>query len=152
MNKKIIGIGVFIFALIFGQSVFADSDDCTCGEKMKEMITSLKLDDAQQAKIKVIKEQMKSSVKSNWEKMKGLREQINQQIHSDDMDSSKVDQLINLKAELMGKMMKAKAMARHQMYGLLTPQQKVQFQELFKKWDEKVEKKHESCHKDDSND
>ena len=145
MNKNILWTFLVVFSLFFGQTAFADDQDhsCGCGKKMKEMVQSLKLDDAQQAKLKTIKEQAKANAKANWEQMKALRVQIDQLVQSDKMDESKLDSLIAQKKELFASMMKTKIMTKHQIYTLLTPQQKTQYQEMIKNWKENM--KHNHC-------
>jgi len=140
--NKLLGIVVTVSMLLFGQCIYADAD---CGEKFKQMVQSLKLDENQQAKIKTIKEQLRTTLKDNWERMKALREQINQQVQSDNMDTSKVDELINTKVQLIGTVMKAKVNAQHEIYGVLNAKQKTQYHELRKEWEDKMTKKFEEC-------
>lgn len=150
MNKKMMWIAAFAISLIFGQAAFADTHveksgkTCGCwGERFKQMVDTLKLDDSQQAKIKAIKEQAKASEKSNWEQMKALRVQIDQLVQSDNVDQAKLDGLINQKKELFGSMMKTKIMAKHQIYGVLNAQQKKQYQQMVKQWEEKSAMSHQ---------
>jgi periplasmic protein CpxP/Spy len=136
MNKKILWIAVFALSLIFGQSAFADHNG-GFGEHIKKLVESLKLDPSQQAKIKTIKDQTKDKLKDTWEKMKALRQQTQEIVQADTLDESKLDNLVNQKKELIGTLIKAKITAKHQIYELLTPEQKTKFQELMKQWEEK---------------
>ena len=112
---------------------------------MKTMLSSLKLDEAQKAKIEAIREQAKATVRSTKEQMKELRAQMMQLIQSDNMDEAQLDSLINKKKDLIGSMMKTKAMAKHQIYIILNPQQKVQFQQMMKQWEERQHNRHKDC-------
>lgn len=165
MNKKISLAAVLAFSLVVGQSVFASTADTTnasatmnsehskssdaqssnCSEKMKKMLSTLKLDDAQKAKIESIREQAKANQKANWEQMKALKVEMNQLIQSDTMDQAQLDSLITKKKDLIGSMMKAKAMAKHEIYTILNPQQKIQFQQMMKQWEEKQHNRHKDC-------
>ena len=149
MNKIILWIASFALSMALGQTAFADTQvedsgkSCRCyGERFKQMVDSLKLDDTQQAKIKEIKEQTRQNEKADWQQMKTLREQIEQLVQSDDFDQSKLDALINQKKEILGNMMKAKIMAKHQIYSVFNPQQKAQYQQMIKQWEEKHEMSH----------
>ncbi len=154
MTSNMLGIAIFVSALILGQQVFADSHDNQpiqswgCGEEIDidHVAEILKLNDAQLTKIKNIKAQFKIGQKANWVQMKTLREQINQQIQSNTMDQLKIDSLINTKTQLIGSMLKGKIMAKHLIYGVLNIQQKAQYQQMQKNLEEKIAKKYESCH------
>ena len=144
MKTKMLSAVFFAFSLIMGQA-FADttstdkSSSCGCGH-MKKMAETLKLDDSQQAKIKSIREQMKASQQANREQMKSIRMQMNQLVQSTNMDESKLDSLINQKKELMAQMMKSRAMAKNQIFNLLNPQQKAQYQDMVKGWEGSMHK------------
>lgn len=144
MYKKIIWVVAFTFSLIFSQSMFAHSGNC--GDEIKNLVGSLKLDDSQKAKIKPILEQLKSSLKDTEAQFNDLHAQINQQIASDTMDPATLDGLIDKKAKLIGDIMKAKALAKHQIYAVLNETQKNHFQDNIKKLEEKMAEKYKSCH------
>ncbi|MCA0402852.1 MAG: Spy/CpxP family protein refolding chaperone [Proteobacteria bacterium] len=141
MKTKMLSIVFFAFSLAMGQAL-ADTpstdsqSSCGCGGHMKKMVETLKLDDSQQAKIKSIKEQMKASQQANREQMKSIRMQMNQLVQAPNVDEAKLDSLINQKKELMGQMMKARVMAKNQIFNLLNPQQKTQYQDMMKKWED----------------
>lgn len=147
MNKKILWIVAFAFSLVLSQTAVADS--WGCGEGMKKMVESLKLDDAQKAKIKPILEQLKSTMKDNWTQMSGLDTQIKQQVQSANMDQSTVDGLVDQKTKLIGNMIKAKIMAKNQIANILTADQKTQLQGMMNKLEDKIAAKFKSCHEDD---
>ena len=148
MNKRIFWVAALALSLLFGQTAFANSSEeksgksCGCGDNMKRLVESLKLDDKQQASLKAIKEQTKESEKANWQQMKDVRLQIDQLVQSDKMDENKLNELINKRAELFAAMIKTKVMAKHQIYTLLNAQQKTQYQQMMKQWEDKQMSKH----------
>lgn len=135
----------FAFTLVLSPVVLAHS---WCGEGLKNMVESLKLDDTQKSKIKPILEQLKSTMKNDVEQMKDIRQQLNQQAESTNMDQSTVDSLIDKKTKLLGDIMKAKITAKNQIYAILTPQQKTELQNKMKKMEEKMEEKYKKCHEE----
>lgn len=147
MYKKLLWI--VAFTLSFGLSQAAFSDSWGCGEGMKSMLQSLKLDAAQKEKIKPILDQLGAGMKDLGKQMGDLDTQINQQLDSDKVDQSAIDGLVDQKAKLIGSMMKAKMAAKTQIFALLTPDQKRTLQGMMKKLDDKISAKFKSCHKDD---
>ncbi|MCL9683661.1 Spy/CpxP family protein refolding chaperone [Legionella maioricensis] len=141
MKKNLLWIVAVTFSFVLGQTAFANH----CGEGMKKMVASFQLDATQKAKIMPILDQLKTTMQANWAQIKDIRMQINQQIQSDNMDQATVDGLIDKKTKLMSDMMKAKVNAKHQMYMLLNPQQKASYQNMVKKWQDKMASKAESC-------
>lgn len=143
MKKSMLGIAVFIFALVFGQSVFAHSS--MCEGKMKEMVKSLKLNAEQQKKIEAITTEFKSSQKDNWNSMKASHDAIMQQVQSDSMDKSKLDEAIDQQAQQIGSVMKAKAMMKNQIYVLLDAKQKAEFVKMMKMHEDKMKDMFKKC-------
>lgn len=140
---------IVAFTLSFGLSQSAFSDSWGCGEGMKGMLQSLKLETAQKEKIKPIVDQLRSSMKAFGKQMGDLDTQINQQLGSDTPDQSAIDSLVDQKAKLIGSMVKAKMAAKSQIFTILTPEQKKSLQGMMKKLDDKIAAKFKSCHKDD---
>ena len=147
MYKKFLWVVALAFSFVLSQTAFADSNDC--GKGLKEMVGSLKLEDAQKEKIKPILEQLKSNMKDNWSQMKDLDTQIEQQANSATMDQATVDGLVDKKSKLIGNMIKAKIMAKNQIFAVLNETQKTELQKMMKKMEEKMEEKFKSCHKQD---
>lgn len=149
MNKITLGLTGLIFSFIFNQSVFAYQDNQSmwwCGEGMKHIVDSLKLESAQQAKVKAIMEELRSKIKPIKAQMKNACEQVMQETFSEKMDQSKLDSAINAKLQLIGAMMKARIMAKHQIYGVLNAEQKMKYKEMVKQRAENMSKKFEQCH------
>lgn len=152
---KKVSLVALVLSFVLGQTAFAatatdnsttstsssmssDKGSCPCpGKRMQEMLSALNLDASQQAKIKSIKDQLKQSQQANWEQMKSIRSQIHDLVAADSLDNSKLDSLINQKKELLGQMMKAKITAKQQIYSVLNADQKSQFKQLMKQWEEK---------------
>lgn len=143
MYKKILGTGVLTLLLAFNHSALADS--WGCGEGLKKMVETLKLDESQKAKINPILEQLKSTIKSDGSQMEDLRKQLNQQVSSDTMDQSTVDGLVDKKVQLIANMIKAKIKAKHEISMVLNPQQKTELRQKFQSLEEKISAKYKSC-------
>ncbi|MFI4919493.1 MAG: Spy/CpxP family protein refolding chaperone [Legionellales bacterium] len=146
MYKKIIQTAAFTCALVLSPVILAHTG--ACGERMKNMVESLKLDDSQKTKIKPILEQLKSTMKMDASQMHDLSNQLNQQAESATMDQSAVDSLIDKKTKLIGDMMKAKIAAQNQIAAVLNPQQKMELQQKMKEVKAKWEEKAKSCHEE----
>ncbi|WP_298628164.1 Spy/CpxP family protein refolding chaperone [uncultured Legionella sp.] len=147
MYKRFLWIVACAFSLALSQSAFSDS--WGCGEGLNKMLQELKLDDAQQAKLKPIMEQQKATMKDLGDKMNALDTKINEQMNAPTVDQAALDDLVNQKVTLIGAMIKAKVMTKVQIYGLLTPAQKTTLQDMMTKLEEKVAAKFKACHQDD---
>lgn len=145
MLKKIIGITAVTLTLAMGQTAFADG----CGEKLKDMVSSLKLDAAQKEKIKPVMEQLKTSMQGKWSQMDMIETKMKQQVQSNTMDQNVVNDLVDQKTKMIGDMMKAKITAKNQIYNTLNPQQKIQLQGMLQKVEDKMTAKFKSCHQED---
>lgn len=147
MFKKLLGMLVCSFALIFSQITFAD--DWGCGEGLKSMLESLKLDDAKKAEVKKIMEQSRENLQAASSQMDSIDKQINEQVASDKMDQDRVNSLVDQKAKLIGDMMKAKLTAKNQILALVTPEQKKALLEKMAKLEDKIAAKFKKCHQKD---
>ena len=147
MPKTIIYVIALAFSLVFSQSALADS--WGCGEGLRTMVESLKLNTAQKEKIKPILDQLKLDMNDQGTQMRGLEVQLNQQAESSNMNQTTVDDLINKKTKLIADMMKAKIMAKNQIYTILDTQQKTELHNMMKKLEDKISAKFESCYKQD---
>lgn len=152
MNTKILTIVALTFSLFGVQPIFADTATQTtqscncCVGGMGQIVKSLNLSADQQARMKAIKDQLKSDTKSTWDQLSDVRGQIHALIQSDQVDEAKLDSLIDKKVELLGKGIKAKIKAKNQMYHVLTAEQKTQFQSLLKQQIEKRKQLYKNCH------
>lgn len=146
MNKNILCTVVLAGSLVIAQPALADS---WCKDGLTKMVHSLKMDDAQKAKITPILEELKSSMKENETKMMALDTQMKEQTGTATVDQSKIDDLIDEKAAVIGSMMKAKMKAQNQIAEVLTAPQKTDFQNMVKKSEEKMAAKFKNCHDED---
>lgn len=146
MYKRFLWVLALAFSFVLSQTTYADS--WGCGKGMKEMVESLKLDDAEKVKIKPILDQLRSSMKENSAQMKVLEAQINEQVDSAKMDQATVDGLVDKKAQLIGNMMKAKITAKIQIFTVLNAEQKAELQNMMKKLEEEIKAQFKSCHKE----
>ena len=149
MYKTIVWIIAFTASLVFTQTVLA-ADSCGCGgEGLKRMVSDLKLDDAQKAKIMPIVDQLKTNTKNNWSQMNDLDKQIHQQVSSDKMDLTTLNGLVDQKTKLIGDNMKAKFTAESQIMSNLTAEQRTTLQSKMKALEHKMAEKFKSCHNPD---
>ncbi|MDP3561009.1 MAG: Spy/CpxP family protein refolding chaperone [Legionellaceae bacterium] len=143
MYKQFLGIVSLACTLVFSQAVFAD--EWGCGEGLKHMVASLKLDDAQKAQIEPILEELKNSHHETGLELRDIETQLHQQIYAVDMDQSAVNSLIDKKTKLIGDMIKTKVVAQNKIFAILNPEQRSQLQEMIKNLKEKIAAKYKSC-------
>ncbi|MBL7525136.1 Spy/CpxP family protein refolding chaperone [Legionella bononiensis] len=147
MYKKFLWMAALVCSLVLSQSSFSDS--WGCGEGLKSMLQTLKLDDEQKAKIKPILDQQQASMKDLGTQMNVLDTQIDQQINATKFDQSALDELIDKKAKLIGSMIKSKIKTKMQIYSVLSADQKTDLQNMMKKLEDKIAAKFKSCHQND---
>ena len=148
MFKKTLWIIAFTLSFVLSQSALAD--DVNCGDGLQKMLSSVKIDDAQKAKIKPVLDQLKSSMQSIEGQMKNLDTQLKQQMMSATIDQSTVDGLVDKKTKLIGDAMKAKITAKNKILNILTPDQKTAMQNMMQKVEEKMAAKYKNCHDQDN--
>lgn len=139
MSKKLIWLATFALALIIGQPSFAcdKGQNCNAHHRLDKLAAELNLTPEQQAKIKAYKAQARASMKDNYAQLKALRGQINTLVKADKIDEAKLNSLVSQVNKIRGDMLKNRIMMQHEMYALLTAKQKIKFDELKKKWEEK---------------
>jgi protein CpxP len=145
MYKKIIG-PVILACFLSAQPLLAHSSDC--GQGLKEIVASLKLDDSQKEKIQPILEQLKSTIKDNAIQMDALDSQMEPAAISL-LDDNSINSLVNKKITLIGNIMKAKMAAKKQIFTILNENQKSELQDKMKKMEEKMVEKYKDCHDND---
>lgn len=144
MYKKLIGSAVLAFSLAASANVFAA---CGCPtEGFRKMVDSVNLDATQKEKIKPIMENLRTSMKSNVESLKDINSQLKDQVTAATYNESAVSGLVDKKTQILGTMMKAKMLAKSQVYALLTPEQRTMLQTKMKALREKMEERFQSCH------
>lgn len=144
MSKIISLIFAVVCSFASCNVVFAHGPDC--GEGLKNMLSSIKMDDSQREKVRPVLENLKSNLQQNALQMKDIEKQIWAQISGSSMDQTAINDLVDKKAKLIGDMMKSKIMAKGQIYALLTSEQKKMFQDKMQKVHESMEAQYKSCH------
>lgn len=145
MFKKFLWITAVTCSLVMSGSSFANH----CRDSMEKMVGSLQLDKDQKEKIKPVLAQLKATLHDKAAQMKDLGNQIKAQEKSDTMDQSVVNGLVDKKAALIGDLMKAKVQAKHQIMGMLNPQQKQMIQNKMEKMEKRIAARYKSCHDDE---
>jgi protein CpxP len=146
LYKKFLWIMAFVSSLALTQMAFADPS--ICKEKLSKMVQSLDLDDAQKAKIKPILAELKSSLQAAKAQMEGLRDKIAQQVNSAHMDQNIVNSLVDKKTKLIGDMIKAKIIAKNQIFAILNSVQKEKLQNMMRTAEEKIAAAYKKCGED----
>jgi Spy/CpxP family protein refolding chaperone len=136
------------------QAIFADEHDKSYScPKMAMMMDKLKselnLTEEQQQKIEMFKKQMMDQIEANKAKLKSIRDQMHELVRAPQLDQTKLDTLVNEKKEILGTMMKNKITMKHQIYNMLTEEQKKKWDEMMQKWESKHDDKNE-MHDDDN--
>lgn len=147
MYKKLLGTVVFALSFILSQAVLAD--EWGCGEGIKSMIGSLKIDEAKKEKIKALLEEKEKNMKEMSMQMDDLDKQIAAQVSSEKMDQDAVNVLVDKKTKLIGDMMKAKLVIKNQIINMLTPEQKTRILGMMKKLEDKISVRFKRCHQMD---
>ena len=145
MVKKLLWITAVSCSLVMSANTFAHH----CRDSMEKMVSSIQLSKEQKEKLNPVLMQLKTSMHDKVMQMKDLSNQIKAQEKSATMDQSVVDGLVDKKAALVGDMMKAKAQAKYQVMGMLTPEQKKMMQDKMDKMEMKMAEEYKSCHGDD---
>src|SRR5689334_18177175 len=99
MYKKLIWTVALVFSFMLAQSAFAAS---SCGQGLRTMVESLKLDDSQKEKVKPILEQLRTTMKDTHSQMKDIQSKIHQQVVSPTMDQNTVTSLVDQQTKLIG--------------------------------------------------
>ena len=100
-------------------------------EKLKE----LNLTEAQQAQVKDIMEKQKPQREARWKEMRESHKALREASRGENYDAAKVRELANKQAQLKAEMTVQRIETMHQVYALLTPEQK-------QKWDAQRERRH----------
>lgn len=139
MSKKFIWLSIVVLSLTIGQTSFACATDknktahCDCKQGSSRTTDKLNLTDEQKVKIQALKTQNLQTFKTNIQKLKAIRPQIISLINSDKMDETKLDALLAQRSQIKNSMVKNRIMMQHQIYSLLTEEQKSKYRDLTKK-------------------
>lgn len=152
MSRNIIKTSILVISLLAGSAAFADNEHRSwwCGDRimhMKHIAKDLNLDTAQVAQLKLIQEQMRATVSNKYARMQDLRVKIQHEVFTENMNPLKLDHLINQKAQLVGDFMRAQAIAQHQLYLMLNPQQKIIAEQAMNKRNAHIADQYVQCMK-----
>lgn len=107
------------------------------GHGFQQKLKDLNLRDAQQAQVQQIMDKQQPLREAKWKEMRESRQALHEAARGDKYDSAKVRELAGKQAQLQAEMTVLRIETMHQVYALLTPEQK-------QKWDAKRERRHES--------
>lgn len=134
MFKKLRLIPIMALALTLSHTSFAETAvnaeekaPCPCMQDMQKWADALSLDTEQKNKIKALKTKNQEQMLKNRETLKSIRGQIDTLIQSDKIDETKLDALISQKTKIMDQAMKDRVLAKHEIFMMLSPQQKEKF-------------------------
>jgi Spy/CpxP family protein refolding chaperone len=127
--KTAIGITALLIATMMGTAVAQQAPNHDHG--LNFMATALDLTDAQVAQIKQIRSGQKSQMQANHAQMKGLHEQLQALIASDNFDEAKAQSVIAQVQQLQASQMLEHAREMNAIYKVLNPQQKAKAVKLF---------------------
>ena len=139
MNTKFIGASLLVLSLTC--SPLALAHDKMMSDDKHHNMQYLNLSKDQQMKLETLKLQMMQKMHADKEELRSINMQIKALIQSPSMDNASLDSLIEKKKDILGRMMKEKITIKHQMYNLLTPEQKSKFDARMKEMELKMEKK-----------
>lgn len=151
MNRKILGLVALIVTVAFNQVTFADSHytkpskqaSCAC---KNNLFNKLDLTPEQQTQMKAIKEQANVQRAAKQKEIVAIDNQIQELTRADQLDEAKLDTLLNQKKEIMASVIKNKIIVKHQVYNILTAQQKDKYNEMMKEWEKKRLQKLNNVH------
>ncbi len=97
---------------------------CVCN---KELFSYLHLTDKQLNKIKSIQNQSYAMIAAKQSQLLLVRDRIELVIQQNIVDERALDKIINEKKEILGTIMKHRALVRHEIYSLLSDAQRLQY-------------------------
>lgn len=134
MKMNFVRLVALLFTISLGQAAFAMNHAvCPCQKhhhRIMQMFNALQLTPEQQEKIKPMQEAMQTEMQTTWDQMQTYRKEIMDLTFTDSMDEEKLNNVINSSNQLRTTMMKKMAMNCHQMYTLLTEEQKTKLKDL----------------------
>jgi protein CpxP len=99
-------------------------------------LKELNLTEAQQAQVKDIMEKQKPQREARWKELRESHQALREASRGENYDAAKVRELASKQAQLKAEMTVQRIETMHQVYALLTPEQK-------QKWDAKRERRHD---------
>ena len=146
MNKKIMSLSALVLSMSMSQVTLACSEHMHhhSGERLVKMAEKLDLNAEQKAKIKAIGEKAHQAVKPAYEELHALRHQSNELLAAEKLDERQLERVIDKEKDVVGTMLKIKAMERRDISSVLTVKQKEKFEAMLQQHEKKYEghKKH----------
>lgn len=145
MNKSLFAAFVMAMSLLMGQFAFAGG--CMFNHDMKGVLSSLKLDDKQRMNIEKMVDQTKMSLQGQWVTLHNLDQKISDMVVSSNVDTTKLNSLVDERSKLMSQVMRARVDMKHQVFMMLSPEQQKMFKDIMQQKHEAFMKKVEACKK-----
>lgn len=136
MRKTLFCASMLALSLSFTRVALADpSSPIGAPQPIPSMQISkeLALTPDQEVRFKAIQEQLHSKLASLKSEYHSINDEIYSVTKDSSLDDSKLNALIEKKKEMVGIIIKDKAILLHKLYTILTPAQKIKLDELIKK-------------------
>lgn len=143
MLKQSLAIVLFLITYLFNPTAFASQWEC--GENLKALIQTLNLTPVQKEQVEPILVNLSSIVKTKAADLDVIDQKIDKQVYSGTIDDSITLEVDN-KTQLIGDIIKAKLMAKKQLFALLDDKQKTLLQQKMKQLQDKFTAKYKQCH------
>lgn len=139
MNIKMLSLATLAFSMSLSQPILACSDSMKSftGDRLEKWAEQLGLNVDQKKKIMTIRDQARHGLLPQFEKLHTLRHQSNELLMATTLDESALDGIIAQEKEVLGSIMKTRAMERRDILNVLTTQQKAKFTEMIRQWEQK---------------
>lgn len=137
-------INLFSIFPMVAEAAPSQSTLCCPHRDQNTLVKKLHLSDAQITQIEKIRLDTTQIIQSDWIKLKSLQAKSRAAIYTQNFDEAKLDAVIKEKTDTIFHLMKTKALSRHQIFTILSPEQQKTFQTMVTGWDEVLLKK-EPC-------
>ena len=138
-------VAATVLSLGISQAVYADHHEgkyqkkCPCIQKVDKMAKKLDLTKEQQDKISAIRNKAREATKADWKQLKALRVKMHDLVKSDTIDQEKMKALIDERKDISGRMSEVRLQMKHDIYQVLTPEQRGKFEVMMQEWRKKMD-------------
>lgn len=132
MRKAILVASAFAISISLANTVIAEENTITPSPSNK-ISKELSLTPDQNMQIEKMREQARTILTNTRAQLQNINTEIKAISKESSIDDSKLSALIEKKKEVLGSIMKERALIMHQIYGILSPEQKVKFDDFMKK-------------------
>lgn len=135
MRNLFLGVSFVALSVSFSPITFAEPAMPSAPQPIPttQMSQDLGFTPDQQTQFNAMKTELTTKMAEDKIQLQKINDQITTLAKADVMDEPALDALITQKKEIMGAMMRNKAMMKSKMYHMLTPEQKVKLDVLMKK-------------------